>query len=78
MGRIDGRLAGGGCQWNPILKGQSTNMQAPEKFQAPSAKKVPEEYRPFWNLKFGASLELGCWDLELFTLSCFAHPLFNG
>ena len=39
--------------------------QAPKKFQTPNIKHRPRVQN--WSLVLGASLELGCWCLELFT-----------
>jgi hypothetical protein len=39
------------------MKAPSSNIQAPEKHQVSSA--------IFWSLKFGISLVLGAWNLEL-------------
>jgi hypothetical protein len=48
-------------------------MNESSKSQAPSSKEIPSSKHqreiaamPFWSLGFGASLELGAWDLELF------------
>src|SRR5882724_9072715 len=43
--------------------GCAHKLQAPEKFQAPNSKDRATNH--FWCLVFGASLELGCWCLEL-------------
>jgi hypothetical protein len=65
---------------NRPSKAPNSNFQAPEKHQEPSSKaaRTPEEPEttripasdwmlgnPVWKLKFGASLELGAWRLEL-------------
>jgi hypothetical protein len=43
-------------------------MKAPStKHQAPNFKKLCRNRRVVWNLKFGISLALGAWILELFT-----------
>jgi hypothetical protein len=42
------------------MKAPSSKLQAPEKNQAPNSS---ETSRQSWNLKFGASLELGAWSL---------------
>src|ERR1017187_4761429 len=56
-----------------LKKAPSSNIQAPEKSQAPNAKRRCGEH---WCLEFGASLELGAWMLEL---SCVQRlpQLFN-
>jgi hypothetical protein len=46
---------------------KSSNIQAPEKFQISNINTL-ETWRNdalVWDLKFGASLELGAWDLEV-------------
>src|SRR5436305_15050245 len=43
-----------------LVKAPSSKLQAPEKFQTG---KLQEQRR--WLFVFGASLELGAWDLEL-------------
>jgi hypothetical protein len=45
------------------MKAPNSNIQAPEKYQAPNFKKGLG--RLTWSLKFGISLELGAWDLEV-------------
>jgi hypothetical protein len=45
------------------MKAPSTNIQAPEKFQAPNTHLRSQ----VWGLVVGASLELGAWSLELFS-----------
>jgi hypothetical protein len=56
-------------QYNAPLsatKVSTINIQAPEKLQYSNSK----QDRPSdnWMLKFGASLDVGAWDLELFQL----------
>jgi hypothetical protein len=46
------------------MKTPSTNLQAPEKHQAPSSNKLREQFVS-WGLMFGASLDVGTWNLEL-------------
>jgi hypothetical protein len=46
------------------MKAPSTNRQAPEKHQAPNTKGARRGFAG-WSLRFGASLELGAWNLEL-------------
>ncbi|HMP83218.1 MAG TPA: hypothetical protein PKA41_11005 [Verrucomicrobiota bacterium] len=45
-----------------MKKHPSTNLQHPEKHQSPSLNNGRDRD---WNLKFGASLVLGAWNLEL-------------
>jgi hypothetical protein len=45
-------------------KAPSTKHQAPEKHQDPNTKRDREH----WSLGFGASLELGAWNLELLAI----------
>jgi hypothetical protein len=48
------------------MKAPNTNIQHPEKLQAP----ITQSERRFdWSLKFGISLELGCWCLALSGMS---------
>src|ERR1051326_9022731 len=42
------------------------------KFQAPNSKLCG-----VWKLEFGASLELGAWNLELFAGFTYSRPLFS-
>jgi hypothetical protein len=46
------------------MKTPNSNLQAPEKLQTPSSIKLREQFVS-WGLMFGASLELGGWNLEL-------------
>jgi hypothetical protein len=48
------------------MKIPSSNIQAPEKFQAPRSSKSCGSARGVWNLKLGISLDVGAWMLELF------------
>jgi hypothetical protein len=50
------------------MKIPSTNIQAPEKLQAPSTNMPGRNQCDVWNLKFGISLVLGAWMLEFFLL----------
>jgi hypothetical protein len=43
------------------MKAPNSKLQAPEKFQAPNSFGAT-----IWSLLFGASLELGAWNLVLF------------
>jgi hypothetical protein len=45
-----------------VRKAPNSNIQAPEKHQAANFK---QGHAPALVLGFGASLELGCWSLEL-------------
>ncbi|HMP82665.1 MAG TPA: hypothetical protein PKA41_08200 [Verrucomicrobiota bacterium] len=46
------------------MKHPSTNIQAPEKPQAPSSKQLRRSNAD-WYLVLGASLDVGAWNLEL-------------
>jgi hypothetical protein len=57
-------------QKEDVQKTPSTNLQAPENNQTSSIKGVPCDVGhvtggDHWSLKFGYSLELGGWNLEL-------------
>jgi hypothetical protein len=56
--------AGGEANAERGMSNASTKHQAPEKHQAPNFKQRVARFH--WNLVIGASLELGCWSLELF------------
>jgi hypothetical protein len=45
------------------MKAPSTNIQHPEKLQAPSFKQARAGV--FWRLKLDVSLDVGAWNLEL-------------
>ncbi len=45
-----------------MLKIPNSKLQAPEKIQIPNIKASPSTN---WNLELGASLDVGCWCLEL-------------
>jgi hypothetical protein len=45
------------------MKAPSFNIQAPEKLQAPNINQMVA--RLSWSLKFGGSLDVGAWNLEL-------------
>jgi hypothetical protein len=63
MGRsllFDGVDVEDGAIW--FAKAPSTNIQAPEKSQAPNFKWPRYE---IWSFVFDVSLELGAWNLEL-------------
>jgi hypothetical protein len=47
------------------MKAPSTNIQAPEKLQTANFKRGGRSLA--WSLKFGASLDVGAWMLELFA-----------
>jgi hypothetical protein len=47
------------------MKIPSTNIQHPEKIQTPIFEDTVLLREIIWSLKFGASLELGVWNLEL-------------
>jgi hypothetical protein len=47
---------------------QAPSSQAPENIQIPSSKRRCD----LWCLMFGASLELGCWSLELLKVQPFS------
>jgi hypothetical protein len=49
------------------MKAPGIKHQHPEQRQAPNFKKLCSNRRVVWNLKFGISLVLGAWMLELFT-----------
>ena len=53
-------------------KTPNSKLQAPEKFQAPKTKW--RRWREVWRLKFGASLELGVWCLELRSPAATVTP----
>jgi hypothetical protein len=50
----------------PNREAPNPKIQAPEKLQAPSLKLNTLKFG-IWLLKLGASLDLGAWDLELFS-----------
>jgi len=48
-------------QWDTAEKAPNSKHQAPTKFQVPNNQNA----YLFWNLKFGAFLGFGIWDLML-------------
>jgi hypothetical protein len=48
----------------PAEKTPNSNIQHPEKFQS-SSSKGGQNGSETWNLKFGASLDVGCWNLDV-------------
>jgi len=57
------------------LQAPTSKFQISTKLQAPNGLVF---FGHLWILDVGISLELGAWDLELFTFARFAHPSFNG
>jgi hypothetical protein len=48
-----------------IQTSRSSKLQTPSTRETPNTKRFPDARRGFCVFLFGASLELGAWDLEL-------------